>query len=310
MRPTVYIPNLNGAERLGRTLESLAAQTIRPDVVVVDNGSTDESVAMMREQFPEVAVIALEENIGFGSALNLAIEREPGDPIVLLNNDVVCEPTFIEALLEPVSAGAEMVAAVLLQPDGSGRIDSAGVIADKTLMGFDYLNGELADVALDAPDPLGPTGGAALYRAAPFRRAGGFDERIFLYYEDLDLALRLRAMGADCRLAPRARAVHDYSQTLGARSSAKYKRTGWSRGYTLRRYGVMHRPGAAIRALLCESAICAGQLLRERTASGLRGRLEGWRAGRDLPPRTAPIAGLTDLSARQALGLRRRRYGA
>jgi GT2 family glycosyltransferase len=310
MQPTVYIPNLNGAERLARTLESLAAQTLVPRIVVVDNGSSDDSVAMMNERFPEVAVVALRENIGFGRALNLAIEREPGDPIVLLNNDVVCEPTFIEALLEPAAAGAEMVAAVLLRPDGSGRIDSAGVIADSTLMGFDYLNGEPAENALGAPDPLGPTGGAALIRAEQFRHVGGFDEQIFLYYEDLDLALRLRAAGADCKLAPRARAVHDYSQTLGARSSAKYARTGWSRGYMLRRYRLMRHPALAARALFCEGAICAGQAVRERTLSGLRGRVAGWRAGRGLPGRVAPGSGLSDLSVREALALRRRRHSA
>ncbi|HEU4735702.1 MAG TPA: glycosyltransferase family 2 protein [Solirubrobacterales bacterium] len=310
MKPTIYIPNLNGAERLARTLESLATQTVAPRVVVVDNGSSDDSVAMMKQRFPDVTAIALEENIGFGGALNLAIEREPGDPIVLLNNDVVCEPSFIEALLEPAAGGAQMVAAVLLRPDGSGRIDSAGVIADTALMGFDYLNGEPAELALDAPDPLGPTGGAALIRAEPFQRVGGFDERIFLYYEDLDLALRLQAAGASCRLAPAARAVHDYSQTLGARSSAKYGRTGWSRGYMLRRYGVMRRPSLAARALLCEGAICAGQLARERTVSGLRGRIAGWHAGRGLPGREAPAAGLSELSVREALALRRRRYSS
>ncbi len=310
MQPTVYIPNLNGAERLARTLESLASQTVVPRVVVVDNGSSDDSVTMMERRFPAVTTIALGENIGFGRALNLAIERQPGDPIVLLNNDVVCEPTFVEALLEPAAEGAQMVAAVLLRPDGSGRIDSAGVVADRALMGFDYLNGEPAELALEAPDPLGPTGGAALIRAEPFQRVGGFDERIFLYYEDLDLALRLRAAGADCRLAPRARAIHDYSQTLGARSSAKYARTGWSRGYMLRRYGVMQRPSLAVRTLICEGAICAGQLARERTLSGLRGRLAGWRAGRGLARREAPEGGLSELSVRDALALRRRRYSS
>lgn len=310
MRPTVYIPNLNASERLARTLESLAEQTVVPRVVVVDNGSSDDSVAMMKKRFPDVTAIALGENIGFGRALNLAIEREPGDPIVLLNNDVVCEPTFIEALLKPAAGGAQTVAAVLLRPDGSGRIDSAGVIADSALMGFDYLNGETAKQALGAADPLGPTGGAALIRADLFKRVGGFDERIFLYYEDLDLAFRMRAAGADCSLAPEARAVHDYSQTLGARSSAKYARTGWSRGYMLRRYGVMRRPSLAARAIICEGAICVGQLVRERTLSGLRGRVAGWHAARDLPRREAPATGLSELSVREALTLRRRRYGS
>ena len=99
-----------------------------------------------------------------------------------------------------------MVAGVLVQEAAPGLIDSAGVVADRTLMGFDYLHGEPLEAAERAPDPLGPTGGAALYRLDAFRAASGFDERIFLYYEDLDLALRLRAAGARCRLAAGARA--------------------------------------------------------------------------------------------------------
>ena len=122
--------------------------------------------------------------------------------------------------------------------------------------------------------------------ATAFEAVGGFDERIFLYYEDLDLALRMAAAGARCRLAPEARALHAYSASLGAGSGEKYARTGWSRGYMLRRYGVMSRPRDAARVLATEGAICAGQLLMDRTAAGLRGRLRGWReGGRPATPR-------------------------
>ena len=251
--------------------------------MIVDNGSTDGSQELIRTAYPEVELIELGRNHGFGPALNRAIAATDGDPVVLVNNDVVCEPRFLEALLEPATAGAEMVAGVLLSERDPRLIDSAGVIADRTLMGFDYLNGERREVATSAPPPLGPTGGAALYSRAAFDAVGGFDERIFLYYEDLDLALRLRAGGAHCELAHEAAAVHAYSQTLGAASGAKYARTGWSRGYMLRRYGVMGHPRDALRVLAAEGAICAGQLLGDRSASGLRGRLRGWRDGRGLP---------------------------
>jgi GT2 family glycosyltransferase len=184
------------------------------------------------------------------------------------------------------------------------------VIADRTLMGFDYLHGKPREDAATAPAPLGPTGGAALFSRAAFDAVGGFDERIFLYYEDLDLALRLRAGGARCELAPDAAAVHAYSQTLGAASGAKYARTGWSRGYMLRRYGVMGRPRDALRVLAAEGAICAGQLLRDRTAKGLGGRLRGWRDARGLPRRAHPSGeGLAELSLGEALAQRRARRG-
>jgi GT2 family glycosyltransferase len=195
----------------------------------------------------------------------------------------------------------------MLQESDPGSIDSAGVVADRTLMGFDYLHGEPVAAAASAAAPLGPTGGAALYRREAFEAVGGFDERIFLYYEDLDLALRLAARGGVCQLAPEARALHAYSASLGAASGAKYARTGWSRGYMLRRYGVMRDPRMALRALACEGAICAGQLLRDHTSEGIRGRVRGFRAGADLARRDPTGAPLLDITTREAIALRRRR---
>jgi N-acetylglucosaminyl-diphospho-decaprenol L-rhamnosyltransferase len=307
--PAVYIPNFNGAAHLGRTLRSLGSQTRPVEVVLIDNGSSDDSVALARRELPEVRVLELGENLGFGPAINRGLAAHPADEVVLLNNDAEAEPRFVEALLDGLGAGVDSVAGVLLQERSPELIDSAGVVADATLMGFDYLHGEPAEAAVGAAAPLGPTGGAALYRREALERVGGFDERIFLYYEDLDLALRIAAAGGSCRLAPEARALHAYSASLGAASARKYAWTGWSRGYMLRRYGVMRDPRLALRALACEGALCAGQLLKDRTAAGLKGRLRGWRDAAGLERRDPDGAPLLDLGAREALALRRRRRG-
>jgi GT2 family glycosyltransferase len=307
MQSAIYIPNFNGERWLPRTLQSLRGQTSRLDVVVVDNGSTDGSAAAARADFPEVTVMELGENVGFGPALNRAVAAHPADAIVLLNSDVECDPGFCAGLLAGLDERVDMVAAVLLQEREPGLIDSAGVVADHTLMGFDYLHGEPLSALDGAADPLGPTGGAGLYRRTAWEAVGGFDERIFLYYEDLDLALRIAAAGGRCRLAGGARALHAYSPGLGAGSGAKYARTGWSRGYMLRRYGVMRDPELALRALACEAAIGAGQLLRDHTAQGIAGRLRGFRAGAGLPHREVGSAPLLAIGAREALELRRRR---
>jgi N-acetylglucosaminyl-diphospho-decaprenol L-rhamnosyltransferase len=309
MPPGVYIPNFNGGEHLARALESLRAQTREVDVVVVDNASADGSDRMVAERFPEVRLLRLDENLGFGTALNRAIAATDADPLILFNNDAAAEPRFVEALLEGLDDEVDSVAGVLVQERDPRVIDSAGVVADATLMGFDYLHGEPLTAVAGAPDPLGPTGGAGLYRREAFLAVGGFDERVFLYYEDLDLALRLAARGGRCRLAGEARALHTYSASLGAASGAKYARTGWSRGYMLRRYGVLRSPGLALRALAAEAAICAGQALRDHTAQGLTGRVRGYRAGAGLERRDATGTPLLGISTREALALRRRRRG-
>jgi GT2 family glycosyltransferase len=310
VRATVFIPNYNGEGRVGRALDGLRGQGREVDVVVVDNGSSDGSAELVRERYPEAKLLALGANLGFGPALNRAVAATPAaDPVILLNDDAAPEPQFVAALLERLGEGVDSVAGVMTQEADPGRIDSAGVVADRTLMGFDYLHDQPLAAAASAGDPLGPTGGAALYRRAGFDAVGGFDERMFLYYEDLDLALRLAAAGSRCALAPEARAIHAYSASLGAASARKYEATGWSRGYMLRRYGVTAEPRLALRALACEAALCAGQLLRDRTAAGLAGRLRGWRAAAGLERRTAAGAPLLDISPREALALRRRRRG-
>ncbi len=308
MRPTIYIPTLHAGERLARTIEALARQDPRPEVVIADNSEQGLAATLVRERFPWVRVVPLGSNLGFGTALNRAVREEPGDPIVLLNDDVTVEPGFVAGLLDALEPGVDSVAAVLLREREPERIDSAGVVADRTLLGFDYLSGEAVTALDSAADPLGPTGGAALYRRAAFERVGGFDERIFLYYEDLDLALRMRLAGSVCRLAPAARGLHAYSETLGANSARKYAMTGWSRGYLLRTYGFGHRPVLLARALAAEAFICAGQVAMRRTTQGLRGRLRGWHAGRHTQRRLIPADGVLDISLVDALSLRRHRY--
>ncbi|HEX3324650.1 MAG TPA: glycosyltransferase family 2 protein [Solirubrobacterales bacterium] len=310
MKPTVYIPTLRAGERLARTLAALERQPQRPDVVVADNSPERLGGKLVRESFPWARAVEFGENLGFGRALNRAVREQPGDPIVFLNDDVTAEEDFVSGLTEALEPDVEMVAAVLLRERDPARIDSAGVVADRTLLGFDYLSGEPVEALAGAADPLGPTGGAALFRLDAFEQVGGFDERMFLYYEDLDLALRVRRAGGRCRLAPAARGLHAYSETLGANSARKYTMTGWSRGYMLRVYGFGGKPALLSRAIAAEAAICAGQILSERTTAGLRGRLRGWHAGRQVPQRRLPSEGLLTMSLREALAQRLRRHGS
>lgn len=235
------------------------------------------------EEFPGVEVLEMGENAGFGRAVNAAAKRAEGDVLVLVNDDCVCDPGFVKALASRIdpAAGLSMAAGVLREARDPSLVDSAGIEVDRTLLAFDYLNGEPVSV-LDGggvPDPLGPCGGAAAYERRAFLEAGGFDEALFAFLEDVDLALRLRLGGRRCALASDARATHEHSGTLGAGSARKNWLMGFGRGYLLRKYGVV-TARRALPVLLRDATLCAGQIAFDRNAAGIRGRVAGWRAGR------------------------------
>jgi N-acetylglucosaminyl-diphospho-decaprenol L-rhamnosyltransferase len=283
------------------TLRTLAVQTVSAQAVVIDNGSSDGSVDQIRREFSDALVLGLDSNIGFGPALNAGVAEHPAEILVFSNNDVLFEPRFVEALLEELGHSESVVAGVLLQDADPGLIDSAGVVVDSTLFAFDYLHDLPVSAAGTAAAPLGPTGGAALVPLSTFNSVGGFDERIFAYLEDVDLALRLRANGVTCRLAAEARAVHRHSATLGSGSAAKNRLMGWSRGYQLRRYGILRRPGLGLRALTTETVVCAGQLLVDHNAVGIGSRLRGWHAARNLERLTIPPGAALEIRFGDAL---------
>ena len=294
MEAWVVIPTLDARALLARALASLRSQTVRPHVVVVDNGSTDGTVQLVRQRFPEVRLLALGENLGFGRAINRAVLDIPaadGDALVLVNNDVVCEPRFVETLCEPLEReGVGMAAGVLLQAADPERVDSAGIELDTTLRSYDYLwNRPLSDLER-AGGPVGPCGGAAAYRVEAFRRAGGFDEAFFAYWEDVDLALRLRLAGWRCALAADARAVHHHGQTLGSSSPAQRRLDAFGRGYVLARYRVCRgRPLTRAAVAVIDWPALTAHLVVRREVGPLRERLRGGAAGRRRPGLRPPF---------------------
>jgi GT2 family glycosyltransferase len=300
---TVVVPSWNGARRLERLLPSLGAES---QVIVVDNGSTDGTGELLARRFPDVDVLALPRNEGFSRAVNRAAAAATGDALVLVNDDCVCEDGFAERLAAALDPGASvaMAAGVLLEARDPSTIDSAGIELDDTLLVFDYLNGRHVS-ALDEPvaDPVGPSGAAAAFDRAAFLEVGGFDERLFAYWEDVDLVLRLRLAGARCRLVPEARATHAHSATLGSGSARKNELTGFGRGYELRKWSVL-AGGRGVSALGRELGVCAAQLVVDGTASGIRGRVAGWRAATER--HAYPAAAVSASRRGLAVELRRR----
>jgi len=277
--PSVIVPTI-AAARLERLLESLAEQTVDHQTIVVDNGSANGEVGRLCARYDDIEVLRLEHNAGYSRACNLGAARADGDAVVLVNDDCVCDPEFVERIAAPLDpvAGTVMAAGVMRDWSDPERIDSAGIELDHTLLAFDYLNGEpLSRVDDGVRDPIGPSGVAAAFDRATFLAVEGFDERLFAYWEDVDLVLRLRRLGFRCALAAGARGVHEHSATLGSGSARKNYLMGYGRGYVLRKWRVLSA-GRVAPLLAREGPLCIGQLLVDGNAAGIRGRLHGYRA--------------------------------
>lgn len=292
-------------------LEHLNAQTRDHRVILVDNGSTDETRQRLAEEWPEVTLRHTEDNRAFAVACNAGVALGDAPFIVLLNNDVDCRPDFVERVVAPLEADEVLgsVAALCVQP-GERTIDSIGLTVDPTLAGFPRLQGRPVEEAASASPVLtGPAGTAAAYRRSAWEQVGGLDERIFAYGEDLDLTMRLRAAGWGSVAAVDAVGVHLGSATHGHRTAWQRRNGGFGRGYLMRRYGLLRR-GAPVRTALTEAIVAVGDMVISGDLAALRGRVAGWRAARGLPARTRPPAAAIDASItlRDAVDLRRGVY--
>lgn len=297
--PTVIVPTLGRhRDRLAALLDSLEHQTVPRQTIVIDNGSPGGAATRLCERFPAAESIRLEENEGFSRAVNIAARRADGNALVLVNDDCLCDPEFVERIVSPLDPGAGivMVAGVLRDPSNSSRIDTAGVQIDRTLLAFNYLGGEPLSKLDDEPlPPMGPSGAAGAFDREAFLAVGGFDERLFAYWEDVDLALRLHGAGGHCGLAPRARGTHEHSSTLGAGSPTRNYLMGFGRGYVLRKWGAL-TPSRLVPVVARDTVVCLGQLSVDHNVAGIRGRIRGFRAGQhtETYPDELVREGLTD----------------
>jgi GT2 family glycosyltransferase len=200
MRVAVLVVNWNAGDLLTRCLESVAQQRRRPDhIIVVDNGSSDDSLARAEPWLRDVELIRLSSNVGFARANNIAAEAARGfDAIALLNPDAVAEPDWLEALVsamerEPDAAG---FASQMLLASTPQYLDGAG--DSYHVSGRAWRNGHRLpsrDWPAKDVEVFAPCAAAALYRREAFDEVGGFDEQYFCYFEDVDLGFRLRLRG-------------------------------------------------------------------------------------------------------------------
>ena len=227
-RPLVsaVVVNWNGVDCLDACLASLVRQTWPAlEIIVVDNGSTDGSRDLLRSRYgSRITLIESPVNLGFAGGNNLGIRAAKGAHVVLLNNDAVAAPGWVEALVGTAEADPRigMCAGKILMLGGNGLIDSAGLLMSADGIGRGRGHLEPDGAAYSHPeDALVPSGCAALYRRAMLEEVGLFDEDFFAYCEDSDLGLRGRLAGWTCRYVPTAVVHHAYSRSTAPYSTFK-----------------------------------------------------------------------------------------
>jgi GT2 family glycosyltransferase len=218
---TVVIPTWNGRHLLEDCLTALRAQTLQPaEIIVVDDGSTDDTAQHLAGRHPYVRVIKHDGNRGFAAAVNSGIRAATGSLIVLLNNDATPEPGWLRELTHAAAETPERVAMLtskILRAD-DGRIDTTGDFL--TVHGVPWSRGAGESDAGqydNATDVFGACAGATAYRRELFSDVGLFDEGYFAYYEDVDLSARARRRGWEARYVPSAVVHHRVHATSGSR---------------------------------------------------------------------------------------------
>ncbi|MDQ6705801.1 MAG: glycosyltransferase, partial [Acidobacteriota bacterium] len=227
MNVTVIVVNWNRKLLLRACLASVHEQT-RPaeQVIVVDNGSTDGSVEMVRIEFPGVSVICNTNNRGFCAANNQGIAAARGDLVALLNNDAEADAHWLAAL-ERVFAGQPevgMAASKILVYEDPRRIDKAGHLIYPDGQNRGRGTGAVDRGQFDrVEEVLWPDGCAAMYRKSMLDRIGGFDEDFFAYGDDAELGLRARIAGWKCVYTPHAVVRHHRASSFGLKSARRLK---------------------------------------------------------------------------------------
>jgi GT2 family glycosyltransferase len=218
MRLSVVIVNWNSRDDLAACLQSLCVQTHEDlEVIVVDNGSKDDSVAMVRERYPHFKLLDEGENLGFAEGCNRGVAVSTGEWVAMLNNDTVADPRWAEALVT-AAVGAPpalgMLQSLMLFKQRPDVVNSTGIELDRYGSGVDRGEGAPRVAAQEPAEIFCCCAGAAAYRRSMLEEikleSGYFDKQHFMYSEDLDLGWRARLAGWSAWYVPASVVLHRY----------------------------------------------------------------------------------------------------
>jgi GT2 family glycosyltransferase len=220
----VVIVNYNGERLLPDCLAALAAQTLAPvQIVVADNGSKDGSLALLRAHHPHVDVLEIGRNSGFAGGANRGVRATAAPWVCVLNSDATPAPDWLAELTGAARDAQTWALGSVLVSAGSGRIESAGDQYAPAGYAYKLLRDRpLADLPASPYPVFAAPGAAPVFRRDVFDALGGYEERFFLYYEDVDLAFRAVLAGYHALLVPSARVVHRLGATTRSHARARF----------------------------------------------------------------------------------------
>lgn len=218
MNVSVVIPNYNGIRFLNECLKSIKQDSIL-EIIVVDNGSSDESVDFILENYPEVTLIENKTNLGFAKAVNQGILESKGDYVFLFNNDAILADEYVIGRLVHEIETHNNVFAVsckMIQWHDKNLVDDAG--DEYTILGWTKRvgYGKPVNNYSESRETFSACAGAALYDKNMLLKLGLFDEEFFAYMEDVDLSFRARLSGYNIRYCADAKVYHYGSGTSGS----------------------------------------------------------------------------------------------
>jgi Predicted glycosyltransferases len=224
-RVSIVILNWNGRHFLQQFLPSVMATTYaNKEVVVVDNASTDDSVAFLQEHYPAVRILHNAANYGFAKGYNEGLKRIEADYYVLLNSDVEVQPGWIEPMVSLLEADPSIGACQpkLLQYHARDLFEYAGAAGGwLDCLGYPFARGRIFDVCekdvgqYDNAEPIFWASGAAMFvRAGLYHHVGGLDEYFFAHQEEIDLCWRMQLAGYKIFACPQSVVYHVGGGTL------------------------------------------------------------------------------------------------
>lgn len=221
---SAIIVTWNSERYLPACLDALSAQINKDfEIVIIDNGSTDDEYIGLEEKYPDVKLIIhkLNANLGFAPANNIGARLARGKYIALLNADAFPEPDWLEKLIQAAENNPDFAcfASRQIQANAPHLLDGAGDSYHISGLGWRrYYNKPAVNHGLQQTEVFSPCGAAALYVLDDFLQAGGFDEDYFSYFEDVDLGFRFRLSGKKCLYVPEAVVRHVGSASTGKKS--------------------------------------------------------------------------------------------